>query len=131
MSTDLMMDACRQVEICDACRYYEGYCSVFPAITRQRAFSDEDLTQLANLCHNCRGCYYACQYTEPHEFALNLLMVLAEVRGESYKAFAWPQGFAPLFERYGGVIALGLAVAIFSPAFLVPLAAISISVAQY
>ncbi len=45
---------------------------VFPAITRERAFADGDITQLANLCHNCRGCYYACQYTEPHEFALNL-----------------------------------------------------------
>jgi precorrin 3B synthase CobZ len=62
-------EARRQIEICNACRYCEGYCDVFPAMTRQRAFSDGDITQLANLCHNCRGCYYACQYTEPHEFA--------------------------------------------------------------
>ena len=67
-----MDEARRQVEICNACRYCEGYCSVFPAAFRQRAFTDGDPTQLANLCHNCRGCFYACQYTEPHEFALNL-----------------------------------------------------------
>ena len=28
---------------------------------RQKEFSDGDITHLANLCHNCRGCYYACQ----------------------------------------------------------------------
>ena len=63
-------EARRQVEICNACRYCEGYCAVFPSAFSQRAFSDGDITQLASLCHNCRGCYYACQYTDPHEFAL-------------------------------------------------------------
>ena len=63
-------EARRQIEICNACRYCEGYCAVFPSAFGQRAFSDGDITQLASLCHNCRGCYYACQYTEPHEFAL-------------------------------------------------------------
>ncbi|MEO1732152.1 MAG: tricarballylate utilization 4Fe-4S protein TcuB [Pseudomonadota bacterium] len=161
MSTDLIQDARRQVEICNACRYCEGYCSVFPAITRQRAFSDGDLTQLANLCHNCRGCYYACQYTEPHEFALNLPKVLAEVRVDSWKDFAWPRSFAHLFDREGLlisgmlVVALavlfalaqamapdtgegfyaymshGLMVALFAPAFLLPLVAIAIAISRY
>ena len=63
MQTDSIQEARRQIEICNACRYCEGYCSVFPAINRERAFADGDVTQLANLCHNCRGCYYACQYT--------------------------------------------------------------------
>ena len=52
-----LAEARRQIEICNACRYCEGYCAVFPAIARARSFSDGDLTQLANLCHNCRGCW--------------------------------------------------------------------------
>ena len=27
-------EARRQIEICNACRYCEGFCSVFPAMTR-------------------------------------------------------------------------------------------------
>lgn len=94
-------EARRQLEICNACRYCEGYCSVFPAMTLHRAFSDGEVTQLANLCHNCRGCYYACQYTEPHEFALNLPRALAEVRVESWERFIWPNGLAKLFQKSG------------------------------
>lgn len=161
MPTDLIMEARRQAEICNACRYCEGYCSVFPALHRERAFSDGDITHLANLCHNCRGCYYACQYTSPHEFDLNLPKALAEVRQDSWKVHAWPAGFGALFDRSGGAIALalvlatalvfalaqalrpvsgegfyaymshGLMVAIFAPAFLLPLAAIAVSLRSY
>ena len=88
MYDDAITEARRQVEICNACRYCEGYCSVFPTITSSRAFSDGDITHLANLCHNCRGCYYACQYTDPHEFDLNLPKALAEVRHDSWKQHA-------------------------------------------
>ncbi len=161
MQADLIQEARRQAEICNACRYCEGYCSVFPALHRERAFSDGDITQLANLCHNCRGCYYACQYTEPHEFALNLPKALAEVRQDSWKVFAWPRRFAGLFDRSGVAIAFGLAlgfaivfalmlalrpesgqgfyaymshgvmVAIFAPAFLFPLLALTIALRSY
>jgi citrate/tricarballylate utilization protein len=160
-STNWIEEARRQVEICNACRYCEGYCSVFPAMTRKRAFLDGDITQLANLCHNCRGCYYACQYTEPHEFALNLPRAFAEVRAENWTRFAWPSAFAELFQRSGvalacalvvGMAALFLAistlrpetgegfyahlshvamVAIFTPAFLLPGLAIAIGVRRY
>lgn len=159
--TDWIGEARRQIEICNACRYCEGYCSVFPAMTRQRAFADGDITQLASLCHNCRGCYYACQYTEPHEFALNLPRALAEVRNESWTRFGWPSAFAELFQRSGvalaGVLVAGLAalflaiqllrpesgdgfyahlshaamVAIFTPAFLLPLLAVVIGLRRY
>lgn len=154
-------EARRQVEICNACRYCEGYCAVFPAITKQRAFADGDITQLANLCHNCRGCYYACQYTAPHEFDLNLPGILAEVRQDSWDRYAWPGAFAGAFQRKGTPIALALIVglallflaltalrpasgegfysylshggmvAIFAPAFLLPLAAIGIGLRRY
>ena len=107
-------EARRQLEICNACRYCEGYCSVFPAMTLHRAFSDGEVTQLANLCHNCRGCFYACQYTEPHEFKLNLPRALAEVRVESWEKFIWPRGLAHLFQKsgmaLGGMLLIGILV---------------------
>ena len=46
MSVETVQEARRQIEICNACRYCEGYCAVFPAITRQTAFADGDITQL-------------------------------------------------------------------------------------
>lgn len=103
-------EARRQLEICNACRYCEGYCSVFPAMTLHRAFADGEITQLANLCHNCRGCYYACQYVEPHEFKINLPRALAEVRVESWERFIFPSRLARLFQRSGVALA-GILVA--------------------
>lgn len=99
-------EAARQVNICNACRYCEGYCAVFPAITSARSFSEADITQLANLCHNCRGCYYACQYAPPHEFAVNLPKALAEVRQDSWEDFAFPRALGRQFHRSGAAIAL-------------------------
>lgn len=163
MQIDLIQEARRQAEICNACRYCEGYCSVFPALHSERAFSDGDITQLANLCHNCRGCYYACQYTAPHEFDLNLPKALAEVRRDSWESFAWPQPLARRFHTHGSAIVLGLVaaltaifvlirlvgswaapgegfyavlshsamVAIFLPAFVLPLASLGISLRRY
>ena len=104
-------EAARQVNICNACRYCEGYCAVFPAITSARTFSDADITQLANLCHNCRGCYYACQYATPHEFALNLPKALAEVRQESWEDFAFPRALGRQFHRSGAAIAVVVVLA--------------------
>lgn len=115
MSVDLVQmsktaqEAHRQIDICNACRYCEGFCSVFQAISRERSFVESDMTQLANLCHNCRNCYYACQYTEPHEFALNIPEILAEVRADSWERLARPQGLARLFQQHGAAMA-GLAV---------------------
>ncbi|HEY1295544.1 MAG TPA: hypothetical protein VGJ60_20895, partial [Chloroflexota bacterium] len=57
-----------QLEVCNACRYCEGYCAVFPALERKRRFSPDDVVYLANLCHDCRACFYACMYAPPHEF---------------------------------------------------------------
>ncbi|WP_298981756.1 tricarballylate utilization 4Fe-4S protein TcuB [uncultured Roseibium sp.] len=161
MQTDFLQEARRQAEICNACRYCEGYCSVFPALHSERIFSDGNLTQLANLCHNCRGCYYACQYTSPHEFDLNLPKALAEVRQDSWDRFAWPRVFAKHFQNSGLMIALASVlcfavlflticalgsaegegfyavlshsamVSIFLPAFLFPLFSLAISMRRY
>lgn len=105
-------EARRQLDICNACRYCEGFCSVFPAMTLHRAFADGQITQLANLCHNCRGCYHACQYTEPHEFAVNLPRALAEVRVESWERFIKPSGLSRLFQAHGVALAGALMVGI-------------------
>ena len=66
---------------------------LFPAITRQRAFSDGDITQLANLCHQLPGLTTTPASTRHRtEFALNLPAALADVRqGELGAAYA-PEG---------------------------------------
>ncbi len=67
----------------------------------RRTFSDGDLKYLANLCHNCRDCYYACQYAPPHDFDLNFPKAMAELRFETYSEFLWPQALKGLFKRNG------------------------------
>ncbi|MGF1447446.1 MAG: tricarballylate utilization 4Fe-4S protein TcuB [Pikeienuella sp.] len=106
------LEARRTMEICNACRYCEGYCPVFPAMERRRAFSAGDLGHLANLCHNCKGCWYACQYAPPHEFGLNLPKAFAELRTETYADASWPAGAGHLFDRAGLWTALALAAAL-------------------
>ena len=78
------------MSICNACRYCEGFCAVFPALERRLTFTGQDLGYLANLCHDCRECYYSCQYAPPHEFNLNVPQTLASLRRESYSQYAWP-----------------------------------------
>ena len=156
-----LSEARRQAKICNACRYCEGFCSVFPALQRLRDFKDGDLIRLANLCHDCRGCYYSCQYTAPHEFNLNFPKALAEARQRSWEQFAWPTPFARAFQRSGvkiaallllacififavalfvpasggagfySIISHEVMVAIFTPALLTPLACIAISIKRY
>ncbi|OED36202.1 4Fe-4S ferredoxin [Chromatiales bacterium (ex Bugula neritina AB1)] len=105
-------EAKRQVEICNACRYCEGYCAVFPAVNRQRSIIDSDLIQLANLCHNCQGCYHACQYVEPHEFRINLPRALADVRVKSWQQYSYPRWLADKFHHNGVAIVFALVTAI-------------------
>ncbi len=161
MPGSLVQEVRRQTEICNACRYCEGFCAVFPALQELRKFEEGDLVHLANLCHDCRGCYYACQYTAPHEFDLNLPKAFAELRQDSWVRYAWPQAFARCFHRSGTGIALLLLlactlvfvlmlyspsphgvgfysviphevmVAIFTPAFVLPLASIAVSLRRY
>jgi citrate/tricarballylate utilization protein len=108
--TDPLAEGRRILTICNACRYCEGYCAVFPAM-EGRQFVTADLHYLANLCHNCAECYYACQYAPPHEFAVNVPQVLAEIRLDSYQHYARPRFLARLFPNSGR---LALAVLAFS-----------------
>jgi citrate/tricarballylate utilization protein len=43
-------EAARMLTICNACRYCEGFCAVFPAMTRRLSFDKADVHYLANLC---------------------------------------------------------------------------------
>lgn len=110
--TEAIERARHEIEVCNACRYCEGFCAVFPALELRREFSAGDLSYLANLCHNCRGCYYACQYAPPHEWGINIPRILAEVRAESYAEYAWPKGMSSLFDRNGTVVSLVIALCI-------------------
>jgi len=99
----------RQMQICNACRYCEGFCAVFPAMTRRLEFGKADIHYLANLCHNCGACLHACQYAPPHEFAVNVPKAMAQVRGQTYVDYAWPPALGALYVRNGLTLSLALA----------------------
>ncbi len=101
-------EVARQLQICNACRYCEGFCGVFPAMTRRLQFQPADTHFLANLCHNCGACLHACQYAPPHEFAVNVPRAMARVRQESYTRYAWPGFLAQLYQRNGVTFTLVL-----------------------
>jgi len=105
-------EVARQMQICNACRYCEGFCAVFPAMTRRLEFGSADIHYLANLCHNCGACLHACQYAPPHEFAVNVPQAMATVRGQTYADYAWPPGFGRLYRRNGLTLALALTAAL-------------------
>jgi citrate/tricarballylate utilization protein len=95
----LLLEARRQLDVCNACRYCEGYCAVFPAVARrsgpllwERGLQAGDLAHLANLCHDCRACWQACMYAPPHDLAINLPILFSQARVDSYAASAWPAG---------------------------------------
>lgn len=110
--TEKLREAERLMTVCNSCRYCEGLCAVFPAMELRRSFSDGDLHYLANLCHNCGACYVDCQFSPPHEFAVNVPKVLAEVRADSFGRYAWPGFLRPLFKRNGLSLAVAGAVGI-------------------
>jgi citrate/tricarballylate utilization protein len=102
-------EVARVMTICNACRYCEGFCAVFPAMTRRLEFPKDDVHYLANLCHNCGACLHACQYAPPHEFAVNVPRAMAQVRLQTYADYAWPRAFAGLYRRNALAVALALA----------------------
>lgn len=105
-------EVARQLQICNACRYCEGFCAVFPAMTRRLEFGKADVHYLSNLCHNCGACQHACQYASPHEFAVNLPHAMAQVRLKTYADFAWPATLGALYQRNGLALSLALAASL-------------------
>lgn len=107
--------------VCNACRYCEQYCPVFQAMEERLVFAKGDLMYLANLCHNCGECLYACQYAPPHEFGINVPRTLAQLRVRSYEDYCWPRPLGVLFRRNGALtsiaLALGLSAVMFAATF--------------
>jgi citrate/tricarballylate utilization protein len=114
---DLFRQGEHVMTVCNACRYCEQYCPVFPAMEERLTFAKPDLTYLANLCHNCGECLYACQYAPPHEFGINVPRILSEIRLRSYEEYCWPTFLASAFRRHSGATAMALA-AVFSAVLL-------------
>jgi len=106
---EAVAEVSRQMQICNACRYCETFCAVFPAMTRRLSFDAADVHYLANLCHNCGACLHACQYAPPHEFAVNVPRAMAQVRRETYSEYAWPRALGALYRNNGVVLALATA----------------------
>ncbi len=102
-------EVARQLTICNGCRYCEGFCAVFPAMTRRLSFESADIHYMANLCHNCGACLHACQYAPPHEFAINVPRAMAQVRGKTYADYAWPAPLGRLYRQQGLTLSLALA----------------------
>ncbi len=160
MQTPVLDEAKRQLAVCNACRYCEGFCAAFKAMTRYRAFDTETVIHMSNLCHNCQACYHSCQFTDPHEFDLNLPRALATVRVESWESHVPFPGVSKIFQRsplvalvtvlvvaaifwliaeipwtssapFYDLISHELLVLIFSPLFLLPLLILLIGLARY
>ena len=108
----------RMLQICNACRYCEGFCAVFPAMTRRIEFTPSTVHYLANLCHNCGACLHACQYAPPHEFGVNIPRVMAQLRKETYMNFAWPRMMGELYKINGVAVALSASVSVMVFLFL-------------
>jgi citrate/tricarballylate utilization protein len=108
---DVIQEAGRQLVICNACRYCEGYCPVFRAIETRRDFKQGDVFYLSNLCHDCRACYYACMFTPPHEFAINIPQILAEARMETYRRWSWPSFLGRAFKNRSVTVFLAAGMA--------------------
>lgn len=83
--SELFKEAYRTFKICNACRYCEGFCDVFPSMQKLLEFDPSKMKQLASVCHDCRECYYACQYIPPHEYAINVPKVMGQIRNITYK----------------------------------------------
>ena len=111
LSPEVLAQGEHVMTVCNACRYCEGFCPVFQAMENRTSFAKGDLTYLANLCHNCGECLYACQYAPPHEFGINVPRVLAEVRLGSYEEYCWPPFMSGMFKRSGILLSLALSAA--------------------
>ena len=101
------------LQICNACRYCETFCAVFPAMTKRLEFTQADIHYMANLCHNCGACLHACQYAPPHEFGVNIPQAMAQVRLKTYQQFAVPASFGAIYKKTGIALVSGMTLSFF------------------
>ena len=119
----LTAEADRLFTICNACRYCEGLCAVFPAMERRRLFTDGDVDLLANLCHNCGACLFDCQYAPPHTFDVVVPETLARLRTDNWERYAWPRPLGRLFRANAATTSGAVVVSLI--AFLVAVGAVN------
>ena len=111
LDSDVLAEAERQFTVCNACRYCEGLCSVFPAMEMRNSFVSGDVAHLANLCHDCRACLHACPFSPPHEMAINIPTLMSTIRAQSFEQHARPAFIWRLLGR-SRVLASMVAIAI-------------------
>ena len=113
LTLDNLREGERVLKICNSCRYCEGLCPVFPEMTRYRNFKSNEVLYLANLCHNCKGCYHGCQYAEPHEFNVNVPRVFSLLRQDTFSHYTFPAKMGRVFFHNGTIISILLVLVIF------------------
>ncbi len=89
----------RQYRICNACRHCEGFCPVWDAMERRNFFDAGDIKFFSYLCHDCRDCFYACPYSEPHEFGLNIPKLNSTIRYQIHSENTWPKAASGIMNR--------------------------------
>lgn len=107
---NLIKETSRQLSVCNACRYCEGFCPVWDAIEYRTRFDLRDIVYLSNLCHDCGQCFAVCPFVPPHEFSIDIPKVMSEVRTYTYKDYSVPKSAAKLFET--PLLFLGVMMAI-------------------
>jgi len=110
--SESVIEVQRVLQICNACRYCEGFCATFQSMTRRLDFNVADVHFMANLCHNCGACLHACQYAPPNEFGVNIPQAMAKVRLETYQTYAWPKQLGSIYQKNGLALTMLTSVAI-------------------
>ncbi|QRF75378.1 tricarballylate utilization protein B [Thermoplasmatales archaeon] len=105
----LITEASRQLNICNACRYCEGFCPVWDVIEYRKKFGRSDVEYIANLCHDCGQCFDVCPFTPPNKFSVNIPAVLSEVRTQTYKEYTVPGTASVLFEKQAALPVIAFA----------------------
>lgn len=108
-------ESIRQYMICNACRHCEGFCPVWDAMERRNFLDAKDIKYFSYLCHDCRDCFYACPYSEPHEYGLNIPKLNSDTRVEIHRNETWPK---PLTRILNGTYVAGTGVLLISAVLL-------------
>ena len=108
-------ESIRQYMICNACRHCEGFCPVWDAMERRNFLEAKDIKYFSYLCHDCRDCFYACPYSEPHEYGLNIPKLNSDTRVKIHRNETWPK---PLTRILNGTYLAGTGVLLISVAVL-------------
>ena len=107
-------ESIRQYMICNACRHCEGFCPVWDAMERRNFLEAKDIKFFSYLCHDCRDCFYACPYSEPHEYGLNIPKINSSARVEIHKKETWPKPFTKVLNGtyIAGTVILAISAAL-------------------